>query len=82
MNLYKDSTMSTAVVRAVKEAFEEDQRASFRWTQSRARDSARKALTDRMLKIALDNRLCASDLLNYTRPVGLILVTPSQGFIE
>ena len=74
--------MSTTVVRAVNEAFEEDQRASFRWMRSRARDSARKALTDRMLKIALDNRLGASDFLSYARPVRLILITPSQGFIE
>ena len=74
--------MSAAVVQAVNEAFEEDRRASFRWMQSRARDSARKALTDRMLKIALDNHLRESDFLSYARPVGLILVTHSQGFIE
>jgi len=74
--------MSTTVVRAVNEAFEEDRRASFRWMWSRARDSARKTLTDRMLKIALDNRLCVSDFLSYVRLVGLILVTHSQGFIE
>jgi len=82
MNLYKDSTMSAAVVGAVKEAFEDDRRGSFRWMQSRARDSAHQALTDRMLKITLDNRLRASDFLGYARPVGLILITPSQGFIE
>jgi hypothetical protein len=74
--------MSAAVVRAVNEAFEEDRRASFRWMWSMARRSARKALTHRMLKIALDNRLRASAFLSYARSVGLILVTPSQGFIE
>jgi hypothetical protein len=61
MNLYKDSTMFTNVVRAVNEAFKEDRRASFRWLRTKAREAAREVLTDRLLKIAMDNRLRTSD---------------------
>jgi hypothetical protein len=61
MNLYKDSTMSINVVRAVNEAFKKDQRASFRWLRTKDREAAREALTDRLFKIVMDNRLRASD---------------------
>jgi hypothetical protein len=61
MNLYKDSSMSVNVVQAVNEAFKEDQRASFRWLRTKAREAAREALTDRLLKISMDNRLRTSD---------------------
>ena len=61
MNLYKDSAMSANVVQAVNEAFQQDQRASFRWLRTKAREAAREALTDRLFKIMMDNRLCMSD---------------------
>jgi hypothetical protein len=53
--------MFTNVVRAVSEAFKEDRRASFRWLRTKAREAAREVLTDRLLKIAMDNRLRTSD---------------------
>jgi hypothetical protein len=61
MTLYKDSPSSGTVIRAVKEAFEGDQRGSFGLLRTEARKDARKTLTKRMLKIAMDNRLCSSD---------------------
>ena len=61
MNLYKDLAMSANVVQAVNEAFKEDQRASLKWLRTKAREAAREALTDRLFKIIMDNRLRASD---------------------
>jgi len=57
MNLYKDLAMHTNVVQAVNEAFKEDQRASLKWLRTKAREAAREALTDRLFKIIMDNRL-------------------------
>jgi len=54
--------MSTNVVQAVNEAFKEDQRASFRWLRTKAREAAREALTDRLFKIIMDNRLSKDSL--------------------
>ena len=53
--------MSANMVQAVNEAFKQDQRASFRWLRTKAREAAREALTDRLLKIMMDNHLCMSD---------------------
>jgi hypothetical protein len=61
MTLYKDSPSSCTVIRAVKEAFEGDQRGSFGLLRTEARKDARKTLAERMLKITMDNRLCSSD---------------------
>ena len=61
MNLYKDLAMSANVVQSVNEAFKEDQRASLKWLRTKAREAAREALTDRLFKIIMDNRLRASD---------------------
>ena len=53
--------MSANMVQAVNEAFKQDQRASFRWSRTKAREAAREALTNRLFKIMMDNRLCMSD---------------------
>ena len=60
MNLYKNSTNLDHVIKAVNEAFHEDQKVSFGWLGTSAREGARKILTDKLLKIAMDNRLCTS----------------------
>ena len=61
MNLYRDSVMSANVVQAVNEAFKQDQRVSFRWLRTNAREAAQEVLTDKLFKIMMDNRLCMSD---------------------
>jgi len=60
MNLYKKSPNSDHVIKAVNEAFHEDQKVSFGWLWTPARTGARKILTNKLLKIAIDNRLCMS----------------------
>ena len=60
INLYNDSTISTNVVWAVNEAFKEDQGVSFRLLKTKAQEAAREALTDKLLKIVMDNCLCVS----------------------
>ena len=53
--------MSANVVKAVNEAFKQDQRVSFRWLRTNAREAAQEVLTDKLFKIMMDNRLCMSD---------------------
>ena len=48
------------MIQGVDEAFHEDQKASFEWLGTSARKGARKILTDKLLKIAMDNRLSMS----------------------
>jgi len=60
MNLYKKSPNSDHVIKAVNEAFHEDQKVSFGWLWTPARTGARKILTNKLLKIAIDNCLCMS----------------------
>jgi len=57
MNLYKKSLNPDHVIQAVNEAFHEDQKVSFRWLGTSAREGARKILTNKLLKIAMDNCL-------------------------
>jgi len=57
MNLYKKSTNLDHVINAVNEAFQEDRKVSFGWLRTSAREGARKILTDKLLKIVMDNRL-------------------------
>ena len=57
MNLYKKSMNPNHVIKAVNEAFHEDQKVSFGWLGTSARKGARKILTDKLLKIAMDHRL-------------------------
>ena len=59
MNLYKLKNLNH-VLKAVNEAFHNDQKVSFRWLWTPARKGARKILTNKLLKIAMDNRLCMS----------------------
>lgn len=60
MNLYMDSPMFSTVVQAVDDAFRGDERVSFRWLRTKARQAAQDALTEKLLKIAMDNllRMC------------------------
>jgi len=60
MDLYKKSMNSDHVIKAVKEAFYEDQKVSFGWLGTPAHKGARMILTNKLLKIAMDNRLCMS----------------------
>jgi hypothetical protein len=60
MNLYKKSMNPDHVIKAVNEAFHEDQKVSFGWLGTSAREGARKILTNKLLKIAMDNRLRTS----------------------
>jgi hypothetical protein len=59
MNLYKLANLNH-VIKAVNEAFHEDQQVSFRWLWTPAREGAREILTNKLLKIAMDNRLRTS----------------------
>ena len=81
MNLYKDSPMSSTVVQAVDDAFRGDERVSFRWFKTKAREAARDALTEKLLKIAMDNllRTCTS-FPEYIHKACLTYY--SQGFFE
>jgi hypothetical protein len=58
MNLYKKSMNPEQVIKALNEAFHEDQKVSFRWLGTSAREGARKILTNKLLKIAMDHCLC------------------------
>jgi hypothetical protein len=60
MNLYKKLVNPDHVIKAVNEAFHEDQKVSFGWLWTPSRRSARKILSNKLLKIAMDNRLCMS----------------------
>ena len=60
MNLYKKSMNSDHVIKAVNDAFREDQKVSFGWLGTPACKDARNILTNKLLKIAMDNRLCMS----------------------
>jgi hypothetical protein len=57
MNLYKKSLSPDHVIQAVNEAFQEDQKVSFGWMGTSAREGARKILINKLLKIAMDNCL-------------------------
>ncbi|KIM82238.1 hypothetical protein PILCRDRAFT_473525 [Piloderma croceum F 1598] len=62
MNLYKKSLNPDHVIKAMNEAFHEDQKVSFRWLGTSAREGARKILTNKLLKIAMDNCLSKDSL--------------------
>ena len=78
MNLYKDSTVPSTVIQAVNEAFKQDQRGSFKWFNTNAQQAARETLTDRMFKIAMDNRLCGSDFQSMQGQSGLLLLITAK----
>ena len=83
MNLYKGSTVSSTVIQAVNEAFKQDQRGSFSWFNTNAREAARETLIDRMFKIAMDNRLCGSDFQSMQGQSGsLLLITAKDSLSE
>jgi len=75
MNLCKDSTVPSTVIQAVNEAFKQDQRGSFKWFNTNA---AQETLTDRMFKIAMDNRLCGSDFQSIQGQSGLLLLITAK----
>jgi len=56
--VYKDATTHACVVQAVQEALKMDGGASFGRLNTRARQQARENLTDKLIQIAMDNRLC------------------------
>ena len=74
--------MSSTVVQAVNEVFKEDQSNSFRWLRTKARQDARETLTDRMLKIIMDNRLCMSDFQSMQGQLDLFLLITAKGSLH
>ena len=78
MNLYKGSTVPSTVIQAVNMAFKQDHRGSFRWFNTNTRQAARETFTDRMFKIAMDNRLRGSDFHSMQGQSGLLLLITAK----
>ena len=82
MNLYKKSMNPDHVIKAVNEAFHEDQKVSFGWLGTSAREGARKILTDKLLKIAMDNRLRMSIHWSVQNQSDLFSLITAKGSLE
>ena len=82
MNLYKKSMNPDHVIKAVNEAFHEDQKVSFGWLWTPAREGARKILTNKLLKIAMDNRLCMSSCWSVQNQSDLFLLITAKDSLE
>lgn len=70
--------MPSTVIQAVNEAFKQDQRGSFKWFNTNARQAAWETLADRMFKIVMDNRLCGSDFQSMQGQSGLLLLITAK----
>jgi len=82
MNLYKKSKNLNHVINSVNEAFHEDQKVSFGWLGTSARKGAREILTDKLLKIAMDNRLCTSNHCSVQNQSDLFLLITAKDSLE